>query len=99
MLLGREAVYDGVRYLRPEQFGRVVQPAGHHDGGDLLRFRGDPAGATWATCWLRGSGLRSVLTVDRPRDAAQARRMIGARQAVDPVRLAETALAGAGAPG
>ncbi|MEU9007657.1 FAD-dependent oxidoreductase, partial [Streptomyces sp. NPDC048551] len=66
--------YDPVPYFWSEQFGRFVQYAGHHGGADTLLWRGDPAGAAWSVCWLRGGALVAVLAVGRPRDLAQARR-------------------------
>ena len=60
-LLGGSEVYDPVPYFWSEQFGRMVQYVGHHDGADRLIWRGDPAGsggprAGWlATGWPRCS--------------------------------------------
>ncbi|MFD9677574.1 NAD(P)/FAD-dependent oxidoreductase, partial [Streptomyces sp. NPDC059981] len=68
--------YDPVPYFWSEQFGRFVQYAGHHGGADTLLWRGDPAGAAWSVCWLRGGALVAVLAVGRPRDLAQGRRLI-----------------------
>jgi len=96
-LLGREAVYDAPPYFWSEQFGRMVQYAGHHSGADRLVWRGDPAGPEWAACWLAGPGaadgngerMVALLTVGRPRDLLQGRRVIAAGGAVDPGRLAD----------
>ncbi|MCX9190803.1 oxidoreductase [Carbonactinospora thermoautotrophica] len=88
-LLGDEVRYDPVPYFWSEQFGRVVQYAGHHPAGDRLVWRGDPAGETWAACWLSGDRLVAILTVDRPRDLAQARRILDRDALVDADRLAD----------
>jgi len=66
-------VYDAVPYFWSEQFGRMVQYAGHHPVATEMIFRGDPAGARWAACWLTGDRLEAIVTVDRPRDLVQAR--------------------------
>lgn len=88
-LLGREAVHDPVPYFWSQQFGRYVQYAGHHGPDDALVWRGRPGrDAAWAACWLRGELLTAVLTVDRPRDAAQARKLIGRGTPLDPSRVA-----------
>jgi 3-phenylpropionate/trans-cinnamate dioxygenase ferredoxin reductase subunit len=92
-LLGEEAVYDPVPYFWSEQFGRMVQYAGHHAGARMVP-RGEPsADAKWAVCWLTGppgeERLAAILTVDRPRDLVQGRRIIEARKRVDPNRLAD----------
>jgi 3-phenylpropionate/trans-cinnamate dioxygenase ferredoxin reductase component len=101
-ILGGDERYDPVPYFWSEQFGRMVQYAGHHSGADRLIWRGDPAGRTWAACWLAGSRpadpgavagtgerLTALLTVGRPRDLLQGRRAIAAGDPVDPGRLAD----------
>jgi NADPH-dependent 2,4-dienoyl-CoA reductase/sulfur reductase-like enzyme len=96
-ILGGDETYDPVPYFWSEQFGRMVQYAGHHSGADRLIWRGDPADREWAACWLAGPGtadgtgeqLVALLTVGRPRDLLQGRRVIAAGGAVDPGRLAD----------
>jgi 3-phenylpropionate/trans-cinnamate dioxygenase ferredoxin reductase subunit len=88
-LMGRPAAYDPVPYFWSEQFGRMVQYAGWHQGAERLVTRGDPAGHKWAVCWLTGDRLDAVLTVDRPRDLVQARRIMAADGRVDPELLAD----------
>jgi NADPH-dependent 2,4-dienoyl-CoA reductase/sulfur reductase-like enzyme len=101
-IAGANERYDPVPYFWSEQFGRMVQYAGHHDGADRLIWRGDPADREWAACWLAGSRpgdpgaaeatgerLVALLTVGRPRDLLQGRRVIAAGGAVDPDRLAD----------
>jgi 3-phenylpropionate/trans-cinnamate dioxygenase ferredoxin reductase subunit len=96
--LGAEQDYDPVPYFWSEQFGRMVQYVGHHDGGDRLVWRGDPAEERWAACWVSGTAgpgtagtgrLVAVLTVGRPRDMLQGRRLMQAGQTVDTIRLAD----------
>ncbi|MEU8464221.1 FAD-dependent oxidoreductase [Streptomyces sp. NPDC029003] len=84
--------YDPVPYFWSEQFGRFVQYAGHHGGADTLLWRGDPAGAAWSVCWLRGGALVAVLAVGRPRDLAQGRRLIESGVPLDPARAADSAV-------
>jgi 3-phenylpropionate/trans-cinnamate dioxygenase ferredoxin reductase subunit len=96
-ITGEEASYDPVPYFWSEQFGRMVQYAGHHTRADRLLWRGDPAGLDWAACWLAAdpgqARLVALLTVGRPRDLVQGRRVIAAGGAVDPGRLADPAVA------
>ncbi len=91
--LGAELDYDPVPYFWSEQFGRMVQYVGHHEHGDRLLWRGDPAGERWAACWVSATPgparLVAVLAVGRPRDMLQGRRVIEAGQAVDTARLAD----------
>ena len=116
-ILGGAAVYDPVPYFWSEQFGQMVQYAGHHTAADRLLWRGDPESATWSACWLTppatpapatpapatpapgspapgspASRLTAVLTVNRPRDLLQGRRMIADGTRVDPARLADPAI-------
>ena len=91
--LGAERDYDPVPYFWSEQFGRMVQYVGHHEREDHLIWRGDPAGESWAACWVSATAgtdrLVAVLTVGRPRDMLQGRRLMQAGRAVDTARLAD----------
>jgi 3-phenylpropionate/trans-cinnamate dioxygenase ferredoxin reductase component len=89
-VLGGDDVYDPVPYFWSEQFGRMVQYVGWHEGADELVWRGDPAtDQKWAACWLSGGVLVAMLTVRLPRDLMQARRLIEASAPVDAGRLAD----------
>jgi NADPH-dependent 2,4-dienoyl-CoA reductase/sulfur reductase-like enzyme len=91
-VLGGDEVYDPVPYFWSEQFGRMVQYVGHHGGSDSLLWRGDPAEPTWSACWLAGDRLAAILTVDRPRDMLQGRRLIASAAPVDVSRLTDPAI-------
>ncbi|MFI0349777.1 NAD(P)/FAD-dependent oxidoreductase [Actinomadura sp. 9N407] len=88
-LLGQEAAYDAAPYFWSEQFGRMVQYAGHHPVAERHVLRGDPASGKWAVCWLTGERLEAILTVNSPRDLMQARRLITAGTPVDPAVIAD----------
>lgn len=92
-VLGGTEMYDPVPYFWSEQFGRMVQYVGHHPAGDTLVWRGHPGDSRWSVCWIAGDTLAAILTVDRPRDLVQARRVISAGKPIDPVRLADSAVA------
>jgi NADPH-dependent 2,4-dienoyl-CoA reductase/sulfur reductase-like enzyme len=83
-LLGENAVYDPVPYFWSEQFGRMLQYAGHHDGARLV-LRGDPASdRKWTALWLTGDDrMAAILTVDRPRDLVQGRRIVEGGRTLD----------------
>jgi NADPH-dependent 2,4-dienoyl-CoA reductase/sulfur reductase-like enzyme len=81
------APYDPVPYFWSEQFGRFVQYAGDHAGADRLVARGEEA-----YVWLRDGVLAAVLAVDRPRDLAQARRLMAGGARIDPERAADPAV-------
>jgi NADPH-dependent 2,4-dienoyl-CoA reductase/sulfur reductase-like enzyme len=91
-VLGGDEAYDPVPYFWSEQFGRMVQYVGYHGDAERLVWRGDPAEPTWAVCWLTAGRLVAMLTVGRPRDLLQARRLIAAGGPVDAVRLADPAI-------
>jgi NADPH-dependent 2,4-dienoyl-CoA reductase/sulfur reductase-like enzyme len=83
-------VHDPVPYFWSEQFGRMVQFVGHHSAIDSMVLRGDLKAATWSVCWLDPHGrLRAVLTVGRPRDLAQGRRMVTVGAVMDTARVAD----------
>ncbi|GAA1814482.1 NAD(P)/FAD-dependent oxidoreductase [Actinomadura chokoriensis] len=88
-LLGQDAAYDAAPYFWSEQFGRMVQYAGSHAASERLVHRGDPSGRKWSVVWLTGDRLDAILTVDRPRDLVQARRVITAGTPVDPAAIAD----------
>jgi 3-phenylpropionate/trans-cinnamate dioxygenase ferredoxin reductase subunit len=91
-LLGEDACYDAVPYFWSEQFGRMMQFAGHLGQGRPV-FRGDPSGPAWAACWLTGDRLDAILTVDRPRDLVQARRLMATGTPVDPELIMDPGVA------
>ncbi|MDQ1615667.1 MAG: 3-phenylpropionate/trans-cinnamate dioxygenase ferredoxin reductase component, partial [Actinomycetota bacterium] len=72
-VLGGDAVWDPVPYFWSEQWGRMVQYAGHQVGAERKVWRED--GDRWAVFWLIGDRLVAALTVDRPRDLVQARKL------------------------
>ncbi|WP_376767142.1 NAD(P)/FAD-dependent oxidoreductase [Streptomyces bohaiensis] len=91
---GDPAPYDPVPTFWSRQFGRMVQSAGLHSPTDRLLHRGSPAGEDgWTVCWTAPDGtLTAVLTVDRPRDLAQGRRLVEQRALVDPAAVADPAI-------
>lgn len=95
-ILGRDAVHDPVPYFWSEQFGRHVQYAGRLGGGEETVWRGTPGApgtpGGWAVCWLRDGRLTALLAVDRPRDLAQARRLIERGARLEPGRAADPAV-------
>jgi 3-phenylpropionate/trans-cinnamate dioxygenase ferredoxin reductase component len=91
-VLGSDEAYDPVPYFWSEQFGRMVQYAGYHGDAERMVWRGDPAGPSWAACWLAVGRLVAILTVDRPRDLLQGRRVIAAGSPVDTGRLTDPAV-------
>ncbi|MCU1589829.1 MAG: FAD-dependent pyridine nucleotide-disulfide oxidoreductase [Frankiales bacterium] len=93
-LLGKAAVYDPIPYFWSDQLGHTIQWAGFAKGADSVVRRGSPGDAGgWAFCWMAGSRLVAMLTVDRPRDLVQGRRRMTEGAEPDPARLADPAVA------
>ncbi|WP_438874234.1 NAD(P)/FAD-dependent oxidoreductase [Streptomyces calidiresistens] len=89
-VLGEPAEHDPVPYFWSEQFGRMLQWVGAPGPGDRVLYRGDPADPTRTVLWLDERDVpTAVLTVDRPRDLAQARRAVERRTPLDPGRAAD----------
>ena len=86
-MLGGAQVWDPVPYFWSEQWGRMVQYAGHHPAGERIVWRED--GERWAAFWLAGDRLVAALTVDRPRDLVQARHLMERDASVDAALLAD----------
>ena len=105
-LLGADERYDPVPYFWSEQFGRMVQFAGHRGESDQVIRRGDVGGPRWSLGWVRGEAtvtdgadgikvgqLTAVLAVGQPRDLLQGRRVIEAGRPVDAGLFADPAVA------
>lgn len=91
-LLGKDSEYDPVPYFWSEQHGRMVQYAGHHSATDEVVWRGTPDESQWAVCWLVDDVMTAILAVDKPRDLAQARKMLLQGERVDLVRLTDPSI-------
>jgi NADPH-dependent 2,4-dienoyl-CoA reductase/sulfur reductase-like enzyme len=91
-LLGGDERYDPVPYFWSEQWGRMVQYAGHHPAGDRVVER-DAEDGRWAAFWLAGDRLVAALTVDRPRELVQARHLMESARPVDATLLADPSVA------
>jgi 3-phenylpropionate/trans-cinnamate dioxygenase ferredoxin reductase subunit len=118
-----DGVYDPVPYFWSEQFGHMVQFAGHRSGGEAAVWRGSPGAgdgfapagrpggqsggrpggqsggqpgmraAGWSVGWFGADGrLVALVTVDRPLDMVQGRRLIRAGTAPDPERFADISI-------
>ncbi|MFE0630234.1 NAD(P)/FAD-dependent oxidoreductase [Streptomyces sp. NPDC058864] len=91
-ILGGDEPYDPVPYFWSEQFGRFVQYAGHHVDSDPMLLRGDPDGPAWSVLWLRDGQLVALFAVGRPRDLAQARKLIARGAHLDEALAADPAV-------
>lgn len=90
-------VHDPVPYFWSDQFGHKVQYVGHVTAADRMVWRGtdgeEPANRGRAAAWIDPHGrLTALLAIDRPKDVAQARRVIAAGAAPVLDRLIDPAV-------
>lgn len=86
-ILGLEPEPEDVPWFWTTQYGRTLQIAGQLDNGDDVISRGDGC-----ELYIRGGAVAGVACLDRPRDFAAARRLIGAKSVIDPCRAADMAI-------
>lgn len=92
-IAGAPTPHDPVPFFWSSQFGHLLHYVGHHSRGDRLRFRGNPPESPWSAYWLDTDDKPTAfLTVDRPRDAGDARRLLAADAVFDLVALADDAV-------
>jgi 3-phenylpropionate/trans-cinnamate dioxygenase ferredoxin reductase component len=86
-----EAVYDPVPYFWSDQFGRMVQYAGHRSGAAGLVWRGDPTQPKgWSVGWVDENGLIvAIMAVGRPVDVVRGRKLLVAGTPIDAERFAD----------
>lgn len=92
-LVGGDVAYDPVPYFWSDQFGRMVQYVGHHPAGDELVLRGPGEDGKWTAGWFAGDALVALLSVARPRDLAQGRKLVQTGVAVDKAKFADIGVA------
>jgi hypothetical protein len=59
---------------------------------DRMLLRGDPDGPAWSVLWLRDGQLVALFAVGRPRDLAQARKLIARGAHLDDALAADPAV-------
>lgn len=92
-LLGEPTLYDPVPYVWSDQFGRMLQFAGHPVAGAKPVWRGDPSGEKWSVGWFDDAGrLGAIFAVKRPVDVIGGRRLIAAGEPVDTERFADVSV-------
>jgi 3-phenylpropionate/trans-cinnamate dioxygenase ferredoxin reductase subunit len=90
-MLGRLEPYVPVPYFWSDQYSHHLQYLGHGSGTDQEIVRGSLEARQFSTFYLRGGVPVAALCLNAPRDSIAARRLIGARAPVDPIRLADPA--------
>lgn len=88
-LTGGDTAYDPVPYFWSDQFGRMIQYVGHHGPDHELVVRGPGEDGKWSAGWFAGDTLVALITVARPRDLAQGRKLVQTGAAVDKAKFAD----------
>lgn len=92
-LLGLESRHDKVPWFWSDQYEHKLVIVGLSQGHDQVVLRGDPAGAAFSCCYLRGGELIAIDTINVAKDHLAARRVIPTRLRPDPARLADPSIA------
>lgn len=85
-LLGQRTAFSPIPYFWSEQYGLMIQYVGHAQTWDTEVSRGAPGEAPFLHFYLANGRLVAALAVNRVRDLAPLKKLIGA--SVDPVTLA-----------
>ena len=78
-----------------DQFGRMIQYAGHRSGAVGLVWRGDPTQPKgWSVGWVDANGLIvAIMAVGRPVDVVRGRKLLVAGIPIDAERFADPSFA------
>jgi len=88
-LLGGSARHDRIPWFWSDQYDLKLLIAGLNFDYDRVVLRGDPGSRTFSCCYLRGTELLAVDSVNQPKDYMAAKKMIAERAHVDGDRLAD----------
>jgi 3-phenylpropionate/trans-cinnamate dioxygenase ferredoxin reductase subunit len=92
-MLGLGEPFTDVHWFWSDQYEHTIQSAGSHDGaGAGYVLRGSLSDRSFSAFWLDGERIRSVVSLNRPRDVVDARRLIGAGQRVTAGQLTDDTL-------
>jgi 3-phenylpropionate/trans-cinnamate dioxygenase ferredoxin reductase component len=88
-LLGIATVHDRVPWFWSDQFDLKLVIVGLAHEYEATVLRGDPEARSFSLCYLRGTELVAIDTINRAKDQIAARKLIASRVHVDPQRLAD----------
>ncbi len=86
-LLGKQVPYTPVPYFWSDQYDLVLQYVGYAPGWDQLVLRGQPESGSFAAFYLAEGRIRAALGVNRVRELAALKKLIGV--AADAAQLAD----------
>jgi len=91
-LRGGSVLHDRVPWFWSDQFDLKLLIVGLSHDHDEVVLRGDPAGRSFACCYLRGGELLALDCINSPKDYMAARKLIAERVRCDSRRLADPAV-------
>lgn len=88
-ITGAAPVERGVPWFWSDQYDVKLKSVGLAAGAETHVVRGDPAADSFSVFYLRAGRLVAADCVNRPRDFAQAKRLVAAAVTADPGQLAD----------
>lgn len=92
-ICGSPARYSQVPWFWSDQYDVKLQIAGLSQGYDQTVLRGNPDDGNFACLYLQQGSLIAVDAINSPRDFVQSKQLIANRTVIDPMLLADTAVA------
>jgi 3-phenylpropionate/trans-cinnamate dioxygenase ferredoxin reductase subunit len=90
-ITGQDAAYHAVPWFWSNQYDLKLQTVGLSIGHDATVLRGDPAARSFSIIYLKAGRVIALDCVNAVKDYVQGRKLVEARAAPDPARLADAA--------
>ncbi|MCD2316276.1 FAD-dependent oxidoreductase [Sphingomonas sp. IC-11] len=88
-IAGQDAAYHAVPWFWSNQYDLKLQTVGLSIGHDATVLRGDPATRSFSIIYLKAGRVIALDCVNAVKDYVQGRKLVEARAAPDPARLAD----------
>ena len=92
-LCGKSRPYHMVPWFWSDQYDLKLKSVGLCEGYDSVVIRGAMEARSFSVFYLQGQQVVAVDTINRPPEFLVAKRLVGEKIAVDPVRLADESIA------
>jgi len=91
-MLNKPTVHDKIPWFWSDQYDLKLLIVGVSQDHDRIVLRGDPATRSFSVCYLKGSELLAVDTINHAKDYMAARKLIAERVPMNAQRLADLAV-------
>lgn len=91
-MLDKPTVHDKIPWFWSDQFDLKLLIVGLSQDHDRIVLRGEPASRSFSVCYLKGSELLAVDTINHAKDYMAARKLIAERIPMDAQRLSDPAI-------